>query len=126
MLLYETLSQPLIFIIMFSIGLGSGLLFDLRRYISFLCLKNKKVNIFLDIFFTIIVCGILFISNLYFNYGEFRFFSILAFIIGFTIQRFTLGMLVAKVSCLCYNYFVKIMARTYDKFKKKKKSTTEN
>lgn len=126
MLLYETLSQPIIFIIIFSIGLGSGLIFDLRRYISFICLKNKIIDILLDILATIIVGVIFLLANLYFNYGEFRFYVLFSFLLGFVIQRVTLGTIVAKCSFLCYNIIIKLITKTYDKFKKKKKSITEN
>ena len=49
MLLFETLSQPLIFVITLAIGFASGLLVDARNYIHFLCNKNKIVGLVLDI-----------------------------------------------------------------------------
>ena len=121
MLLYETLSHPLIFLIMFSIGLASGLAFDLRTYVNFLFLNKKSFSILLDVFSTLIVFAIFFISNLHFNYGEFRFFVILAFFTGFTIQRLTLGIFVAKFFSWCYTKFRKIMSKIYEKRANEKK-----
>lgn len=126
MLLYETLSQPLIFLIIFSIGFASGLIFDLRKYVCFLWANNKIVSLILDIIATLLVCGILFYSNLIFNYGQFRFFVIFSFVLGFALQRFILGVFVAKICSWCYNKSTKLMAKIYGKIKKEKKSITED
>lgn len=126
MLLYETLSQPAIFFVVFSIGLVSGLLFDLKSYITFLCASNKIVSVLLDVLTTLIVFVILFLSNLYFNYGEFRFYVIFAFFAGLLIERVTLGIFVAKICSWCYNKFRNLMAKIYERREKKKESITNS
>lgn len=126
MLLYETLSHPLIFLIIFSIGLSSGLVFDLRNYINFLFLNKKFISIILDILACLIICFILFISNLKFNYGEFRFFILLAFFSGFLIQRLTLGIFVGKFFSWCYTKFRKIIDKFYERRTNKKKISTKS
>lgn len=122
MLLYETLSQPLTFLVILCIGLASGLLFDLRNYVNFLFAKNKTVSIILDIVTSLIICGILFISNLYFNYGEFRFYIILAFLLELLIQLLTLEIIVAKICTWCYNKIRKLVSKIYERRAKKKES----
>lgn len=122
MLLYETLSQPLIFIIILSFGFLSGLIFDLRNYLCFLFAKNKIVSIILDIVATILVCFVFLIGNLYFNFGEFRFYVILAFVIGLLIERVTLGIIVGKVCSWCYNKLRNLILKVYGRGKKEKES----
>lgn len=126
MLLYETLSHPLIFLIIFSIGLSSGLIFDLRNYINFLFMNKKILSVIWDILATLIVFSILLISNLKFNYGEFRFFVILAFFAGLIIQRLTLGVFVAKFCSWCYTKFRKIIDKFYERRAAKKKTSTKS
>lgn len=121
MLLYETLSQPVIFLIIFGIGLGSGLIFDLRKYLDFLTANKKIVGIMLDILATIIVCGVLYFSNLAFNYGQFRFYIPLSFFAGLIIERYTLGLFVAKICSWCYTKFRNLVDRFYEKRANKKK-----
>lgn len=126
MLLYETLSQPIIFLIFFLVGLASGLIFDLRNYLSFLCAKNKVVNIFLDVIFTVIVCGIFLFSNLIFNYGSLRVYAILSFSLGFVVQRFTIGLFVVKMCSWCYNNLKVLMMRIVRGRIKEKKDVVED
>lgn len=122
MLLYETLSQPLIFIIILSFGFLSGLVFDLRNYLCFLFAKNKIVSVILDTVATILVCFIFLLGNLYFNFGQFRFYVILGFVIGLSIERVTLGIIVGKICSWCYNKFRELTSKLYGKREKEKKS----
>ncbi len=122
MLLYETLSQPAVFFIIFSIGLLSGLLFDFKSYISFLFAKNKIISILLDIVVAFLTCLILYFSNLKFNYGEFRFYVLIAFFNGLLIERFSIGIFVAKFFSWCYNKFGKLISQLYGRQSKKKES----
>lgn len=123
MILNETLSQPLVFLIVLLIGFGSGLIYDLRSYIIFLCAKNKVLTIILDIISTLLVFAVFFYCNLKFNYGQFRFFVILSFFIGFLTERFSLGFCIAKIFSWCYNKFKESVASIYGRFKKKESST---
>jgi hypothetical protein len=126
MLLYETLSQPLIFLIVLCAGLGSGLVFDIRNYISFLCAKNKIIDVVLDILSILIVCFVLFLINLKINFGQFRFYIPVAFFIGLIIERYTLGLFVAKICSWCYNKFRNLISKLYGKRAKKKEGIVNN
>lgn len=127
MLLYETLSQPLIFLVVFGIGFGCGFVFDLRNYIHFLCNKNKIVGIVLDVISSIVCCLIFLLSVLNFNFGQVRFYLILSFILGLILQRFSLGYIIAKFFIWCYNLFKKVILKiNYGKPKKKQEKTINN
>ena len=77
MILYETLNQPLIFLIIFCVGFVSGLIFDA---------------------ISVALCGVVFFACLLeLNYGEFRFYILLGYVLGILIERITLGLIVAKI-----------------------------
>lgn len=127
MLLFETLSQPLTFLIIFGIGFLCGFLFDFENYFLFLVNKNKIIEIILDVFLTIGTCLILYLSIVKFNFGELRVFLIVAFCLGLFVQRISLGRLIAKVVEKCYIGFRKLVSKiTYGKFKKKKEKNINN
>ena len=127
MLLFETLSQPFSFLVIFSIGFASGFLFDFRMFLHFLLNKNKIVEVILDIVFSLLACFVFFISCINVNHGEFRFFLILAFCFGLFLQRISLGRLIAKISGKWYISFRKFISKIdYGKFKKKKKQKNIN
>lgn len=127
MLLYETLSQPIIFIIALFIGMGSGLIIDLRHYVYFLCNNNKIVGVVLDLIATLLCCFIFFCLVLNFNFGEMRLYLIISFVCGLLIERFSLGLIVAKLSRLCYNKFRKLISRfAHEERNDKKESIVNN
>lgn len=118
-MLYATLNQPYLLLIFLLIGFASGLVFDIGNFIKFLCANKKIPSIILDVFETSICLVILFFSNLKYNLGQIRLFPLLVFFIFFSLERLTLGKMVAKIYLSCYNLF--------DKFKKRmfKKNTNE-
>ena len=125
MLLFETLSQPLIFVITLAIGFASGLLVDARNYIHFLCNKNKIVGLVLDIIVSFLCFFIMLICVLSFNFGQLRFYFVIAFVCGLLFERFSLGLIIAKIALWCYNQFVRILRKiTNGKFKKANKEKT--
>ena len=89
MLLFETLSQPLIFVITLAIGFASGLLVDARNYIHFLCNKNKIVGLVLDIIVSFLCFFIMLVCVLSFNFGQLRFYFVIAFVCGLLFERFS-------------------------------------
>ncbi len=102
-MLYETLSQPSIFLWMSIGGLLSGLLFDFVNILSFL-LNNKRVIKQILLFLsTFLLFFNVFFLNLKLNYGQFRLFSILGFGISFCIERFLMSNFLAKPITKCYN-----------------------
>lgn len=118
-MLYETLSQPKLLLVFIIFGFLSGFVFDISNFIKVLSKNNKIVNIILDFVSTVINLGLLFLVNLTYNYGEFRAFAIAVYEFGFTIQRFTLGKLLAKLFLWCYNAFVKGISKLKNIFKRK-------
>lgn len=102
-MLYESLSQPIVFAILSISGFFSAFLIDFKNiFLSFF-----KKNIFFYHFFTFFSIFLLFFIyfsiNLKFNYGEFRFFTIFGFILSFFIQRFLSHNFLAKPILKCYN-----------------------
>lgn len=121
MLLFETLSQPLAFLLTFSVGFGSGFLVDLQNYILFLCNKNKIVGVVLDVIVSVLCSIVFLICVLSFNFGEFRFYLSIAFVCGLLLQRFSLGLIIAKIALWCYNLFKNILRKIYNEKPKKTK-----
>jgi len=104
-MLYESLAQPTIFLILSAVGFFSGIIFDLKNIFSFLLKKKKILNQILLFFAVLIVFFMFYLVNLKVNYGEYRFFSIIAFMLAFSIERFFVLNFVANKALGCYNKF---------------------
>ena len=115
MLLFETINQPLNFFIIILIGFFCAFIFDISRYFYFLCNKNKIIEKINDILSIIICFCIFFISILILNYGEFRFYLLLGFILGIILQRITFGKIIAKIAKKCYDIFNKLKIKLFRK-----------
>ena len=102
-MLYQTLSQPLIILLFIIFGFLSGLLFDFFSLINYFLNNNKitkQIFYFLSVFPIFIIFYYL---NLKFNYGQFRFYTILLFFGALILERISLGNLFAKMYDRCYN-----------------------
>ena len=102
-MLYQTLSQPLIILLLIIFGFLSGLLFDFFSLINYFLNNNKitkQIFYFLSVFPIFIIFYYL---NLKFNYGQFRFYTILLFFGALILERISLGNLFAKMYDRCYN-----------------------
>lgn len=102
-MLYETLSQPLVFVCIFAVGLISGFMFDLSHLFCALCNKNKILHQILYFICTILSAFCLFMVNLKVNYGRFRIFILATFFFGLLLERITIGKLWTKLVQKCYN-----------------------
>ena len=102
-MLYEALSQPIIFLYMTISGFASGFLFDARDIILSNFKKKKFFYHFLTFISTFLTLFLCFYFNLKFNYGQFRFFSILSFALAFSLERFIIKNFVANFVIKCYN-----------------------
>ena len=120
-MLYETLSQPFLLLVFLLAGILGGLVFDIGNFIKFLCSNKKVPSIIIDFLQTIICCLMLFFVNLKYNYGLFRLFPLVIFVVSFSIERFTLGKIIAKFYNLCYNLLTKLFKKVTKKFKHDKK-----
>ena len=104
-MLYESLSQPIIFLFLCLSGFVSGFLFDLKNILSIYFKRNKIISQILSFFAVFLTFFMYFFTNLKINYGEFRFFSIIAFAISLLLQRFIIKNFLAKPVIKCYNKF---------------------
>lgn len=121
-MLYETLSQPQIFLLIILFGFLTGFIFDLLNLLKNV-IKIKFFNnfiLFLGVFLSIFI---FYLINLNLNYGEFRFYVLFSFALAFTIERILLGNLVAQSLKKCYN---NIKLKGKNKFKNESKFTKRN
>ena len=86
-MLYPTLNQPLMIVILIAAGFVGGLIFDLVKICSLLCCKSKIVKHCLDFSATILIFAFIFWMHLKYNYGQFRFYVILLFFVSFSIEK---------------------------------------
>lgn len=102
-MLYQSLSQPIICLILSAIGIFSGLIFDIKNIFCFIFKKNKIINQILLFLSIILIFFIYFLTNLKINYGEIRLFPFLIFFLGFSIERFFVKNFLANPILKCYN-----------------------
>lgn len=88
-MLYQTLNQPIICIVIFLAGFMSGFIFDLFNLFKLSLNKIKGVSIFFDFLSVFLSFFVYFIVNLYINFGQFRFYVVLLFLLGLCLQRGT-------------------------------------
>ena len=126
MILYESLNQPLNFLFIFLIGIGSGFIFDAFRYLIFLCNKNSIMEKIFDCV-SVVLCGIIFfLSTLNLNFGEFRFYLLFGYILGILLERFTFGIFIAKIASYCYNKIIKTINKLFKKRNKEEQRNESN
>lgn len=124
-MLYPTVGQGSVFLILLVSGIICAVIFDANNLVTFLCNKNKVVKIILD-FICAVLCGAAyFFMVLKFNYGEQRMFTLLAFLLGLTAERCSLGILLAKSLPWCYDKYAKLQATIKKLMNKKVKKKTD-
>lgn len=95
----------------FSIMLGIGFLLGVFYGIINIANRIKRlllIQIICDLIFSIVAFGTLIIFVNIINMGEMRFFLIMGYIIGFTLERITLGKIFAKGYLNVYNKLCKL------------------
>lgn len=102
-MLYPTLNQPLVFLVILAVGLASGLLFDLANILTILSGKDKFSKGLFDFIAVIFSFGVLFYSNLAVNYGQFRVYVLLTFLFAILIERLLSKILWTKCIKKWYN-----------------------
>lgn len=126
MILYESLNQPLNFLFILLIGIGSGFIFDAFKYLTFLCNKNSIMEKIFDCV-SVVLCGIIFfLSTLNLNFGEFRFYLLFGYILGILLERFTFGIFIAKIASYCYNKITKTINKLFKKRNKEEQRNESN
>lgn len=113
-MLYQTLFQGKVFLIMLYYGIISGLILEIK-ILTCKIFNSKLLNILLD-FVIGIIFGFLFIKSVnMFNYGEFRIYLLIAYCIGIIIEHKTLGNLVEKLLVNIYTLFAKLINKLKSK-----------
>lgn len=107
-MLYETLYQGQIFLVVLYFGLLAGIVFEAKNIVENAFGKNKIICAVLDTAF-MLVSSLLFIfaKNLA-NYGEFRIYLLIAFVLGIILEHISIGFLVEKFFVGVYNITKKI------------------
>lgn len=86
-MLYPTLNQPVVILVMFAAGIVGGLAFDACRILSILAKADKTAKHILEFLATLICFILFFVGNLFFNYGQIRVYTILIFLLSFALER---------------------------------------
>lgn len=86
-MLYSTLSQPLVFFVVFLSGIAGGIIFDILKTLAFLSGNDKYSKILFDFLATVFAFAILYIVNLNVNYGQFRVYVVSTFLLSIYIER---------------------------------------
>ncbi len=120
-MLYPTVNQPIVIIAMFFTGLACGLIFEIFRFLTFLSGNDKISKNFFDFLAVIFLFALFFIVNLAVNYGQFRVYVILIFLIGFAVEEIILKILWTKIIEKCYTRIVTKVRTSKAKWKTKRK-----
>lgn len=86
-MLYPTLNQPLLLLVLFASGIVGGLIFDVFRILTTLSGNDKISKHFFDFLATLLTFFLLFFVNMWLNYGQFRIYVPLVFLLSFTLER---------------------------------------
>lgn len=103
-MLYPTLNQPIVMLVIFFAGFTSGFLFDFALLLKKGLNNIKLVNVFFDFLACIFSFVIYFVTNLYINYGQFRIYVVILFIVACILQR--------VLSNQVLKFFMMIVAKT--------------
>ena len=95
-MLYETLYQGQIFLAVLYFGLIAGVVFEGKNLIQNAFNKNKIVCVVLDTAFMAIASLLFIFAKNLANYGEFRLYLLIAFVLGIVLEHISIGFLVEK------------------------------
>lgn len=100
------------FLILFGIGAVLGIFYGLLNIPN-----NIKERLFLriinDLVFSILFFGTLFLLIEYINLGKIRIYLCIGYLLGFTIERITLGKLFAKEYKKLYTFSINVLKKFY-------------
>lgn len=106
----STILQLQDFVIMFLLGICLGIAYGLINTLNNIH-QNIFLQIFCDIIFVIIAFTLFFLSLNKINLGSLRLYLLIGYLLGFTIERITLGKLFAKGIQNVYNKMKIIIKR---------------
>lgn len=106
-MLYPTLNQPLVFLIIFLVGFVGGFVFDVARILTTLSGGDNWSRHIFDFIATAVCFVGLFFANLYINLGQFRLYVLGVFLTSFTLERFFSQILWTKLLSKWYTSITK-------------------
>ena len=106
-MLYPTMNQHLMLFALVVGGFLAGIVFDVFRFLSMIFGNDKVLKHFFDFLSTILASLLLFLTNLWLNYGLFRIYVVCIFVISFAVQRFISKFLWTKLISKWYSYIAK-------------------
>lgn len=110
-MLFETLKQSYIFLGSIYFGLICGIIKNVIDLILKTFKNNRILTLILDIVFSFIFSIIFIICINVVNFGEFRVYLILGYVLGFVLEIKTLGFLVDFVLKKIYTFICKIYSK---------------
>ena len=117
-MLYSSLMQPSAFFNLSICGFLAGTLYIIFAKIVKIIVKMRFFYHFFNFFIYLFVFFCFLLSNLIFNFGEYRAFSFLAFFLSFLISDFFLSKILGSFWLKCYN---KTKVKFDEKFRHAKK-----
>lgn len=115
-MLFETLKQSYIFLGSIYFGLLGGITKNIINLLIKACKNNKITTFILDLIFMIIFSFLFIICINIVNFGEFRIYLLIGYLLGFILEIKTLGFLVDFVLKKIYN-FINFIGKKLLKFK---------
>ncbi len=107
-MLYETLLGGYVFACLLFCGIVAGIVLEVFNLIESSLKKIKLLQILINALASFAVAVILFLAVNMFNYGEYRLYLLIAFVLGIVLERLTVGQIVANISFFMYNCFKKV------------------
>lgn len=106
MILFSSLNGLNCFLLMLFCGCVVGVVYEIGYFIRKV-IPLKIITIIVDAIFVFVSFIVFILAINYCNFGELRLFLLISFILGFVIERYSIGFLVAKILEFIYNYFIK-------------------
>ncbi len=95
----------LLFLVCTGLGFLVGAVYGVLGFVKLLTKNNFIINNIINFLFGIGVGMVVLITTINLNYGMFRWFIIVGFVVGVLFERKTLGKLFAKIFLFLYNRF---------------------
>ena len=116
-MLYPTLNQPLVIVVLIVTGFFSGIILDACRLLSSLNRSQKLSRHFFDFIAVLFSFFLLEMANLKVNYGQFRLYVFAVFLCGLALERILSKFLWTKLISKCYTRIEKLKGNILLRFK---------
>ncbi len=108
-MLFVTESNNFAFFMTLYVGIVIGLLYEISIFVCKITKNNIVLRNVFDILITIIGSFLFVFAINYANFGYFRVYLLAVFVLGFVLERVSIGFLVAKVCDFVYNKTIKLI-----------------